>query len=126
MAKRILIVDDEKPFHDLYKAMLDGKGYDVVCVYDVEDAMENVRQEKPDLIITDIAMNMVSGDTFILYLKGMPEYVDVPVMVVSGIPQSDYKILKEMDPKIVYIEKFNLTSKELLEEVEKKLIEGKI
>jgi CheY-like chemotaxis protein len=88
--------------------------------------MENVRQEKPDLIITDIAMNMVSGDTFILYLKGMPEYVDVPVMVVSGIPQSDYKILKEMDPKIVYIEKFNLTSKELLEEVEKKLIEGKI
>ncbi len=121
MAKRILLVEDEKPFLDIYEAMLDDKGYITICAYDGNEAMELVRQEKPDLIITDIAMNVVSGDTFVLYLKGIPEYADIPVIVVSGFPQKDYKSLKEMDPKIVYIEKFNLTAKELLEEVENKL-----
>ena len=121
MAKRILIVEDENPFQDIYKAMLDDKGYIIICASDGNEAMELVRQEKPDLIITDIAMNVVSGDTFVLYLKGIPEYADIPVIVVSGFPQKNYKILKEMDPKIVYIEKFNLTAKELLEEVENKL-----
>ncbi|MEE8597297.1 MAG: response regulator, partial [bacterium] len=71
MAKRILLVEDEKPFLDIYKAMLDDKGYITICAYDGNEAMELVRQEKPDLIITDIAMNVVSGDTFVLYLKGI-------------------------------------------------------
>ena len=121
MAKRILIVEDEKSFHDLYKEMLEGKGYDFISAYDGDEAMEKVEQEKPDLIISDIKLDLVTGDTFFLYLKGIPEYADIPVIVVSGFPQKNYKILNEMDPKIVYIEKFNLTAKELLEEVENKL-----
>ncbi len=119
MAKKILIVEDEKPFHDIYEAMLEDKGYDIICVYDGGEAMEKLQQEKPDLIITDILMDMISGDTFVLYIKGMPEYADVPVIIISSMPQKQFSILKEMDPKLVYLNKADLTTKRLIEEVDK-------
>jgi hypothetical protein len=64
---------------------------------------------------------MVTGDTFFLYLKGMPEYADVPVIMISAFSQKEYKGLKEIDPKLVYIEKSKLTEEKFLAEVEKKL-----
>ncbi len=121
MAKKILIVEDEPHFHEIYKAMFEGKGYDIISVYDGDEALEKVEQEKPDLIITDILMDMVTGDTFFLYLKGRPECADIPVIVISAFSQKDYKGLKEIDPNLVYIEKSKLTEKKLLEEAEKKL-----
>ena len=121
MYKKIMIVEDEEHFHDLYKEILEGNGYDIISVYDGDEAMEKVEQEKPDLIITDILLNMVTGDTFFLYLKGMPEYADVPVIIVSAYSQEDYKSLKNTDPNLVYIEKLNLTEKILLKEVKRKL-----
>lgn len=121
MAKKILIVEDENHFHELYEVMFEDKGYNIICAYDGGEAMEKVEQEKPDLIITDILLDMVTGDTFLLYLKGEPEYADIPVIVVSVFSQKDYKNLKELDPKLVYIEKAKLTEEKLLEEVEKKL-----
>jgi CheY-like chemotaxis protein len=126
MSKRILIVEDEQSFHDLYKEMLEGNGYDIISVYDGEEAMAEVEREKPDLIITDMVLNMVTGDTFLLYLKGMPEYADVPVIIVSAYSQKDYKNLKHIDPNLVYIEKLNLTEKILLKEVERKLRSSQI
>ncbi len=119
MAKKILIVEDEKPFHDIYEAMLEDKGYDIICAYDGGEAMEKLQQEKPDLIIADILMDMISGDTFVLYLKGMPEYADVPVIIISSMPQKQFNNLKEMDPKLVYLNKADLTKKRLIEEVDK-------
>jgi CheY-like chemotaxis protein len=121
MYKKILIVEDEPWFHVLYKEMFEGKGYDIVSVYDGDEALEKVKQEKPDLIITDILMDMVTGDTFFLYLKSMPECADIPVIVISAFSQKCYKGLKEIDPKLVYIEKSKLTEEQLLKEVEKKL-----
>jgi aspartate 1-decarboxylase len=52
----------------------------------------------------------------------MPEYADVPVIIISAFSENNYKSLREMDPKIVYIEKSKLTEEKLLEEVEKKLV----
>jgi len=121
MVKKILIVEDEESFHILYKAMLDDKGYDIISAYDGDEALEKVEQESPDLIITDILMDMVTGDTFLLYLKGMPGHADTPVIIISAFSQKEYKSLMELDPNFVYIEKSKLTEEKFIAEVEKKL-----
>ncbi|MFQ5788744.1 MAG: response regulator [Thermodesulfobacteriota bacterium] len=121
MAKKIMIVEDEKAFHNIYTGFFEDKDYDIIFTYDGDEALEKLAQTKPDLIITDILMDMVTGDTFFLYLKGMPEHADIPVIIISAFSQKDYKNLKQIDPNLVYIEKQNLTKEILLEEVSKKL-----
>ncbi len=121
MVKKILIVEDEESFHILYKAMLDDMGYDIVSAYDGDEALKKVEQETPDLVITDILMDMVTGDTFLLYLKGMPEHADTPVIIISAFSKKEYKNLMEIDPNLVYIEKSKLTEDRFVAEVEKKL-----
>ncbi|MFQ5965387.1 MAG: PleD family two-component system response regulator [Candidatus Scalinduaceae bacterium] len=121
MTKKIMIVEDEKTFQDLYKVMFEGNNYDITYAYDGEEAMNKLEQTKPDLIILDMLLDMVTGDAFFLHLKGMPEYADIPVIIISAFSQKQYKSLKKTDPNLVYIEKSYLTKERLLDEVEKKL-----
>ncbi len=123
MNKKIMIVEDEKAYHDLYRIIFEGKGYDIIYAYDGDEAMQVLEQNKPDLIILDMLLDMVTGDTFFLHIKGMPKYADIPVIIISAFSKKQYKNLKKIDPKLVYIEKTYLTKEKLLEEVEAKLLE---
>ncbi|MHC4269824.1 MAG: response regulator [Planctomycetota bacterium] len=105
MDHTIMVVDDDRDFHDLYTALLEDTEYRLTHVYDGDEALLELEKELPDLILLDMKMNLVDGDTFFLHIKGMPEYVEVPVIIVSAISQKYYKSLKDMDPKLVYIDK---------------------
>ncbi len=123
MNKTIMIVDDEQHFHDTYTEMLEDTEYKVISVYDGDEALSKLEEEKPDLIITDIVLNMMTGDTLFLYIKSMPEYEDIPVIMTSNVSLRPYKSLKEIDPNLVFLQKAYLTKNRLLEEIDRKLIE---
>jgi Response regulators consisting of a CheY-like receiver domain and a winged-helix DNA-binding domain len=61
MAKKILVVDDEKPISDIIKFNLEKEGYEVVVAFDGEEALEKVEAEDPDLIILDLMLPKVDG-----------------------------------------------------------------
>ncbi|MGR3301551.1 MAG: response regulator [Candidatus Scalindua sp.] len=123
MNKKIMIVEDEKAYHDLYRIIFEDKDYDIIYAYDGDEAMERIEESKPDLIILDMLLDMVTGDTFFLHIKGMPEYADIPVIIISAFSKKQYKNLKKIDPNLVYMEKTYLTKEKLLEEVAAKLLE---
>jgi CheY-like chemotaxis protein len=121
MAKKIMIVDDEKEFQEIYAVMLEGKDYNLISAYDGDEAMQMLNANQPDLIILDMIMDMVTGDTFFLHLKGFQDLSDIPIIIISSMPEKQYKNLKQMDPKLVYLNKADLTKERLIEEVGKKL-----
>ena len=125
LIKTILIVEDEQNFHDLYEVMLEGTGCGIIRAYDGHEALEKLTEKKPDLIILDLLMNMITGDTFFLNLKNMLDYTDIPVIIISAYSERRYKNLKKTDPNLIFIEKQYLTKERLLDEVEKKFIETK-
>lgn len=61
MAKKILVVDDEKPISDIIKFNMEKEGYEVVVAYDGEEALEKVESESPDLIILDLMLPKIDG-----------------------------------------------------------------
>ncbi len=122
MAKKILIVEDEKLFHEMYSIMLADKDYDLIFAYDGDEAMRRLEDNKPDLIVLDMVMDMVTGDTFFLHLKGYDELANIPVVIISSSSQKEYKGLKNIDPDLLYINKADLTKERLLQAVEKKLV----
>ncbi len=121
MKKTIMIVEDEQHFHDLYENLLEDTDYRIISAYDGDEALSKLEEEKPDLIILDIVLDMMTGDTFLLYLKGIPEYKDTPVVIISAFSEKHYKNLKKTDPNLAFIDKLYLTKRRLLDEVEEKL-----
>lgn len=120
MHKTVMIVEDEQAFHDLYTMMLEDTDYNIVRAYDGDEALSKLEENKPDLIILDILLDLVTGDTFFLYIKGMPEYADIPVIVCSSFSPKAYKNLKEIDPDLVFLEK-PFTKEQLIAEIKAKI-----
>ncbi|MDT9725260.1 DNA-binding response regulator [Xylanibacillus composti] len=60
MAK-ILVVDDEQPIADILKFNLEKEGYEVVCAFDGQEAIDLAFSEKPDLILLDLMLPLKDG-----------------------------------------------------------------
>jgi len=61
MSVRILIVDDEKPIRDSLKIVLADEGYNAEVAGDGEEALEKIKNESFDIVITDIKMPKLDG-----------------------------------------------------------------
>ncbi|SDK22474.1 response regulator YycF [Sediminibacillus albus] len=62
MSQKILVVDDEKPIADILKFNLEKEGYQVVCAYDGDEAIEVTNKENPDLLLLDIMLPNKDGN----------------------------------------------------------------
>ncbi len=120
MTKTILIVDEKKYYHDLYAEMLKGSDCDIINVYDGEEALLCIEGKKPDLIITEIVLSMMTGDTLFLYIKSMPEYEHIPVIIASNVSLRPYKSLREIDPNLVFLDK-TVTRERLIKEIDDRI-----
>ncbi len=105
MSKRIMIVEDDQSFHDLYTELLKDTDYKITCTYDGDEAMGKLEEDKPDLIILDMLLDLMAGDTFFRLIRNIPEYADIPIIVVSGYPEQAYVILKDMDKNLTFLKK---------------------
>ncbi len=85
LKKRILVVDDEPDVVTYLVTLLEDNGYETDSAADGNQAIERVRQRKPDLIALDISMPEKSGIKFYRELKQDPELSFVPVLVVTAV-----------------------------------------
>ncbi|MBW2565381.1 MAG: response regulator [Deltaproteobacteria bacterium] len=90
MGKTILAVDDELQTRDFVSTVLEENGYTPVLAENGEEAMEIIRQNKPDLVILDIMMPKQSGIKMYRELKRTESFKDIPVIVCSGLPRRTY------------------------------------
>lgn len=61
MSSKILIVDDEKPIRDSLKMLLDEEGYTTLVAGDGEEALQKIKDDNFDVVITDIKMPKLDG-----------------------------------------------------------------
>lgn len=86
MAKKILIVDDDKEFVESNKDLMEAHGYDVLAAYDGESGLALAQKEKPDLMILDVMMATDSeGFDVSRRIPRIPELKNMEVIMVTGI-----------------------------------------
>lgn len=88
---KILLVDDEVNFVDVVRTRLEGNKYQVITAYDGEEALERVKEDRPDLIILDIMMPKISGFDVCRKLKIDPNYKDIPIIMLTAKFQANDK-----------------------------------
>jgi len=78
---RILVVDDDPAMVGAITALVGTEGHQVITAYDGLTAVKRFREERPDLVLLDLAMPGPDGFTVIGQLRATGH---VPVLVVSG------------------------------------------
>ena len=84
MNETILVVDDEPKILQLAKDYLVDNGFKVLTSGDGVQAMAIARQEKPDLIVLDIALPKVDGWQILESVRSNPETAGVPIIVITA------------------------------------------
>jgi DNA-binding response OmpR family regulator len=87
MKKKIMVVDDEDSIRFLYEEELKDEGFDVVSYPDALSAIDDFDNQKPDLVLLDIAMPKMSGLDALRILK--EKSPDTPIIMSTAY--SHYK-----------------------------------
>ncbi len=83
-SKKVLVVDDEIHIVHVVAIKLRNNGYDVVTAGNGAEAFEVACEEKPDIIVTDYQMPIMSGMEFVEKLRGTEATRDIPVILLTA------------------------------------------
>jgi len=81
----ILVVEDEKPLRDFLVFFLEGAGHRVLQAISGQHALLLVAEERPDLVLSDIMMPLLSGVELCRQLKAAQDTRAIPVILMSAV-----------------------------------------
>jgi DNA-binding response OmpR family regulator len=87
-ARRVLVIEDDPHIKDLLTDVLSGDGFAVTAADSVLGAATLIRRLRPCAILLDLGLPYRSGASLLTDLKGDPETADIPVIVVSALPET--------------------------------------
>ncbi len=93
---RVLIVDNNKLVVELLERCMRDRGYEIDRAYDGLEAIDRVRAQLPDVIVTDLVMPKVDGKKLCRYLKQNPPTSGIPIVVVSGTASEDHESFRNV------------------------------
>ncbi|HTM68031.1 MAG TPA: response regulator [Candidatus Binatia bacterium] len=91
--KKILVIEDDRLFSDIYAAKFAEEGFDVLLAADGEEGRAKLVAEKPDVVLLDIMLPKITGiDLLELIRKHEDERVKaMPVIVVTNLSRDQYE-----------------------------------
>lgn len=114
MAKKILIVEDDKFLREPIVQRLLKEGYDILEAIDGEKGIEIAKEEKPDLILLDLILPGIDGFEVLSSIKKETETSSIPVVILSNLGQrNDVQKALELGAKD-YIIKAHFTPGEIV------------
>ena len=118
MKEKILIVDDDVVFADLYKERLGLAGYEVDAESRSSKALEKIAKFKPDVVLLDLMMPEVSGQEILGKVKDNKSLEKTKVVILTALAGNRDRdaLTKKADG---YIVKSEILPKDLVGVIEK-------
>ena len=96
--KKVLIVDDEIHIVHVVAIKLRNNGYEVISADNGAEAFDLALKDRPDIIVTDFQMPLMTGMDLVEKLRQHEETKDIPVIMLTArsfaIPQEQQKKLQ--------------------------------
>jgi CheY-like chemotaxis protein len=121
---RILVVEDDGDWVRLITRILQDEGFEVAAAVTAAEAVQALKRERLDAMITDVRMPGASGLKLLEHLRATPETEGLPVLVLTGsVGDPDLeKALADM-PKAVHMQKAPFSAEELVLELRRLISE---
>src|SRR4029078_8896413 len=84
MKETILIVEDELPLVTLLRYNLEREGFAALDAQDGEEALNIAREQKPDLVLLDWMLPLMSGIEVCRQLRRNPETRQIPIVMLTA------------------------------------------
>lgn len=98
--KTILVIEDESLLQKVIELKLKNRNFNYLQAKSAEEALETLKEKKPDLIWLDILMPGMDGFTFLEKIRHKDKYQNLPVIIVSVVSSKE-KVEKASKLKIV-------------------------
>jgi len=103
--KTILFLEDEEELLQTVGQVLGDQGYAVVGIQTGEEALDRLRQLKPDLILADIKLPGIDGFDFYHKIRQIPHCKEVPFVYLTAFNSLEAAILAKEEGAAEYITK---------------------
>lgn len=113
---RILVVDDEPHIARLISFSLEKAGHEILSAADGLSAIAIAQEERPELILMDVMMPLMTGYEAVERLKSDPETAGIPVIMLSAKSQQ-YEQEKGIESGAAHYICKPFTPRELVEQV---------
>ncbi|MFA6439785.1 MAG: response regulator [Bacteriovoracaceae bacterium] len=84
MADKILIVEDDNNIEQLVTFKLKNSGYDVYTAHNGQEALDFLKNNNVDLIVTDVMMPIMGGKELVMELKKNPKTKSIPTVMLTS------------------------------------------
>jgi DNA-binding response OmpR family regulator len=82
MRKTVLVSEDDRNIAGLIQEIIERKGYGVVLAKDGQQAYEEFKRRKYDLIVTDLKMPKLDGISLIKLVRETDKHI--PIVIITG------------------------------------------
>ena len=82
--KDILVVDDDLVLSEIIADVLETEGHTARIAFNGREALERIRERRPQLILLDLMMPVMNGWEFADELGSKPEWANIPIIVVTA------------------------------------------
>jgi two-component system chemotaxis sensor kinase CheA len=89
--QKILLVEDSIPIRTQMRRILESAGYEVTAAVDGQDGFNKLRESQFDAVISDIQMPNVDGLELTAKIRELPEYKELPVILVTTMASEEDK-----------------------------------
>ena len=83
--KKILITDDDPSNVLLLETLLESYGYETRKAMSGQAALDDIRIDRPDLILLDLMMPGMDGFEVVRQLKANPDTASIPIIMVTAL-----------------------------------------
>lgn len=101
MTHRVLIVDDEFGLAEIISELLSDRGYEVAVATNGQLGWTSIETQLPDLVLLDVMMPVMDGLTLLRLLRDDARFKDVPVVLMSSLPEDTFEDARRLCQQIV-------------------------
>lgn len=91
---KILIVEDDEELQTLYHLYLQGESFQILKALNGKQALETLALERPDVIVLDMIMPEMDGETFLIEINRRGTWKGIPIIIASVNDKIPKKLLK--------------------------------
>jgi two-component system cell cycle response regulator DivK len=92
----VLVIEDNEDNAELLLRVLKARGYATLHAPDGETGLQLAFEHKPDLILLDLGLPDIDGQTVASQLRASPDFAKVPIVAVTAWPEETARTMVEV------------------------------